>query len=95
LAYPTKVIDRLMGYLSSTKGKLEHNTSVYLPTADIRADIVDGSEVPEADLRSAARSDLFDRFVGARDERRWHGDTEPFGDRHVDLQLESGRPFDR
>ena len=41
------------------------------PKADLTADIVDVSQVPLADISAAS----LDHLVGAREQRRWHGEA--------------------
>src|SRR5262245_25360883 len=51
--------------------------------------------VPKGDIRSAAKSRLFNHLVGAREQRRRHVDAKHLRSLEIDHQLELGRPLDR
>jgi hypothetical protein len=53
------------------KTQSEHNESAYLPIADMRADIVDGSFVPRGDIQEAVL--LYDG-APTRSVREWRDD---------------------
>ena len=64
--------------------------SVVAPRATILGINPKGRDVPNADLCTAAKSSLFDHFVGSDQQTLRHGETELFCSLEVDDHLEFG-----
>jgi hypothetical protein len=78
-------------WVNRRRTQFEHNRSAYPPLADIRADIVDGSEVPLATKVRCSKSALFDHLV-RKCKKLWRN-IEP--KRFRGIQIDHQFDFDR